>query len=227
MNFFQILINRRLNKIPAKNKVFCIGLHKTGTTTLAHFFRKHGFLSSHSTSWINKGWKLNLYDFFSDGGSHFDGVNELNYEMLYEKYPKSKFILQTRDTEKWVVSKLKHAGWDENTIVEADDENMIKHEFWRYKSYLTIRKFIEHKFNYEKKLTSFFEKNDSSRLIKVDITNKNTQEKVLSSLVEFIGLNSSQKISFPHSNKHKNKTKLSDEVITFINKTVAEVYAAN
>lgn len=124
------LINRQLNRETIKNKVFCIGLHKTGTTTLGNWAREYGFHSTHSIDWIKEDWKLQTFDFFSDGGSHFDNINEFDVQKLFYKYPKALFILQTRDSKKWIISKLKHAGWSENTFLEEDNIEKIRHEDW-------------------------------------------------------------------------------------------------
>lgn len=169
-----LFLNRQLNRKTIANKVFCIGLHKTGTTTLANYFNEFGYNSTHSTDWINNSSKLESFDFFSDGGSHFDNEKEFDFEKLFYMYKKSKFILQTRDTEKWVTSKLKHAGWNQNTEIQKDDPTKITHKQWRYKSLLTVKKLIEHKYNYEKKVIFFFKEKDAGRLLIIDITTDNS-----------------------------------------------------
>jgi len=213
-------INRQLNRKTIKNKVFCIGLHKTGTSTLADYFREFGFYPTHSTDWIIDSSKLKKFNFFSDGGSHFDDVNEFDFESLFHTYKHSKFILQTRDTEKWVISKLKHAGWNEDTEIQEDDFTKIAHDTWTYKSLLTVQKFIEHKINYEKKVLSFFKKNDYSRLLIVDITQKDTQSSELNKLKNYLNLKSINKIILPHSNKRNSDVSISKNLEEFIKQTI-------
>ena len=207
------LMNRQLNTTVINNKVFCIGLHKTGTTSLSNLAEKYGFKVTHS-----KEEKLRRYDFFSDGGSHFDNINEFDFVKLFETYPDSKFILQTRATEKWVVSKLKHAGWHQDTRIMQDDIKKINHEEWRYKSLLTIQKFIEHKFNYESKVVSFFEERNSERLLILDITNPAIQHLELQKLIEFLNLKSFNPIKLPHCNQQRAKVTLPEIVKTHIRK---------
>lgn len=216
------LCNRPLNRKAIKNKVFCIGLHKTGTTTLANYFTKYGFHSLHSTNWINDNFKLEKFDFFSDGGSHFDNINEFDFERLFYTYKDSKFILQTRDTKKWVISKLKHAGWNQNIQIQDDDDSKITHDDWTYKSLLTVQKFIEHKINYEKKVLSFFEEKDPNRLIVIDITQKHIQKKELIRLKNFLNLRSLFKISLPHSNKRRDSIMIPENVQKHINQIITE-----
>lgn len=210
------LINRQLNKESIKNKVFCIGLHKTGTTTLANLALHYGFHPTHSTDWISNSKKLEKFDFLSDGGSHFDNINEFDFQFLFYNYPKALFILQTRNPEEWVISKLKHAGWDDNTIIEEDDINKITHEDWRIKSLLTIQKFLEHKNNYENKVIKYFNKNDPSRLIVIDITDKEIQEREVDRVVKYLNLKSINKIKLPHSNINQTEQKLSKEVLDYV-----------
>ena len=214
--------NRKLNSKLISNKIFCIGLHKTGTTTLANFFREYGFKDTHSVNWINDERKLNKYDFFSDGGSHFDNINEFDFRRLFNIYKHSTFILQTRETEKWVLSKLRHAGWTKDTIIQPDDPSKIKHDEWKYKSFLTIQKFIEHKINYENKVLSFFKKNDISRLLVIDITKKDIQTAELNKLKTELNLQSVNTISLPHHHNKKSQISLPKEVYSFIKKTIKE-----
>lgn len=46
------------------NKFFCIGLHKTGTSTLHQIALDNKLKSTHSTDWHNNENKIKLYDFF-------------------------------------------------------------------------------------------------------------------------------------------------------------------
>ena len=215
------LSNKQLNKKVIKNKLFCIGLHKTGTTTLADYMLNFGFNATHSIDWINDKSKLEKFNFFSDGGSHFDNINEFDFEKLFFKYDQSTFILQTRDTEKWVISKLKHAGWDENTKIQKDNFSKINHNDWEYKSLLTIEKFIEHKINYEKKVISFFKEKDPNRLLIIDITNKSQQYQELEKLKDYLNLKSIYKIPLPHSNKKKSSITIPNDILNFVKKTIA------
>jgi len=215
------LLNRVLNRKTIRNKVFCIGLHKTGTTTLANYLNEFGFNTTHTTNWINDDSQLEKYDFFSDGGSHFDHQNEFDYQRLFHTYKHSKFILQTRDTERWIISKLKHSGWKQDTVIQKDDLEKITHNQWKYKSILTIQKFIEHKFNYERKVLSFFKEKDFSRLLVVDITQEDQQKIESSKLREYLNLKSMNKISLPHSNKGSSGIAVTKEAIEAIKQILA------
>lgn len=209
-------VNGYLNKASRKNKVFCIGLHKTGTTTLANLFKKYGFNTIHSTDWQNDIDRLSRYEFFSDGGSHFNDINEFDIIKLLKKFPNAKFILQTRDTEKWIVSKLKHAGWSENTVTIEKNQSSLRHEDWKIKSYQVVKNLLIHKLDYEKKIENYFNKNHPNKLIIINITDKNNQLNHFNKLKKYLNLKSINKINIPHSNKQKRKTNLPIDVLDFI-----------
>ena len=210
--------NRELNIDVINNKVFCIGLHKTGTSTLYEIFLDYGFKAIHSANWDKDIVKLKKFDAFSDGGGHFTGMGEFDFPYLATTFPNAKFILQTRDTKSWIISKLKHAGWTEDTALLPDNPKRIRNEDWRYKSLLTIRKFIEQKYLYEHKVISFFERDSfNSRLIVIDITDKSTQKKEFQGLVDYLKLQSVSEIDLPHANKQrKKKVGVSDSIESFI-----------
>lgn len=206
--------------------IFCIGLHKTGTSTLRTIACQYGLNGTHRTDWNNNDDVINSYDFFSDGGSHFDNQNEFNFIDLYYKYPDSKFILNTRDTKKWIISKCKHAGWRDNTIIEENDYSKIKHDTWNYKALLNIRKFMIHKVNYERKVIDFFEKHKKNRLFVIDITDNIHVEKKLKKLCSFIRGNK-QDISLIHDNKRSKDINLSDEVLSYIDTVMIDIKEKN
>ena len=95
-------------------RVFQIGLHKCGTTSLYRLFKESGIKSVHGHKkerlWrrVREGLRDPLPPgirdvlFFSDMGS------ELNFKHIDKCYPGSKFILNTRPREKWIRSRFSH-----------------------------------------------------------------------------------------------------------------------
>ena len=82
-------------------KVFGIGLQRTGTTTLTAAMRLLGYRSIHfpAALWDDPDHALlNEYDAF------FDNPIPLLYKNLDAGFPGSKFILTTRDEEGWLKS---------------------------------------------------------------------------------------------------------------------------
>ena len=80
------------------NKIFVIGFNKSATKTFHNLFLENNLNSQH----YGKSWDLEKYDCFSDNGNNRDIHN------LYEKFPNSIFILNTRRLDKWLISRFKH-----------------------------------------------------------------------------------------------------------------------
>jgi hypothetical protein len=101
---FLIKTRLSLNRIGLrKKKVFAIGFNKTGTSSLHALFKSLGLPSYHGPKW--KGDDnlrlLRLYDCFSDGAPK-------DLAQLDRMYPNSKFILQVRELDAWIYSRLAH-----------------------------------------------------------------------------------------------------------------------
>ena len=86
-----------------KKKVFAIGFNKSGTTSLHALFISLGLSSYHGVEWrgCDNLALLRSYDCFSD-----DIPKDL--PRLDYLFPGSKFILQVRDLDSWVYSRLAH-----------------------------------------------------------------------------------------------------------------------
>lgn len=86
-----------------KTKVFAIGFNKSGTTSLHALFKSFGLVSYHGTKWrdCDDLALLRSYDCFSD-----DTPKDL--AKLDRLFPGSRFILQVRELDSWVYSRLAH-----------------------------------------------------------------------------------------------------------------------
>ena len=84
-------------------KVFAIGFNKSGTTSLHTLFESLGLLSYHGARWrdCDNLYLLNAFDCFSDNIPQ----DLLKIDRLF---PGSKFILQVRELDTWVYSRLAH-----------------------------------------------------------------------------------------------------------------------
>ncbi len=87
-------------------KVFCIGLSKTGTTSLDQALKMLGLQTLH---WANPYTKatiseqdLFLFDGYSDIGISWQ------FERLYATFPNARFIYTTRSIESWLKSMTSH-----------------------------------------------------------------------------------------------------------------------
>ena len=88
-------------------KVFCIGFNKCGTTSLDELFRALGYHSLHSTAWGDTTRHLIHYRY----ECFTDAVPD-DFRVLDRRFPASKYILQVRALDMWVVSRLAHIQRD-------------------------------------------------------------------------------------------------------------------
>lgn len=106
----------------AGGRIFCISAQKTGTTSVGAFFLRFGYPvatwgDSERNDWSEK-WYVGDYESIfksSDFKSHqvFEDTPWWApdfYKVLYHRFPDSRFILFTRDSEKWFRSMMRHAG---------------------------------------------------------------------------------------------------------------------
>ena len=90
-----------------KNKVFCVGLPRTGSTSLAHAGHLLGYKIVHGN--IPMLWSLSVGDITilhgNDGLNFFADEPYISlWETFYRIYPKAKFILTVRDLSSWLKS---------------------------------------------------------------------------------------------------------------------------
>ncbi len=97
-------------------------MQKNGTTSVGEFFKQQGYkVAVWNTSRNNK-WSYNWYR--GDFEKIFNSINFKKtqvfeddpwwypefYKVLYHRFPKSKFVLITRDSDKWFQSMLNHSN---------------------------------------------------------------------------------------------------------------------
>ncbi len=103
-----------------KQKVFGLGFHKTGTSTLAAALYKLGYRvcgqQNHLASELTQG---NM-DAFIDIAKKFDAFEDDPWHLLYSQmdkaFPNSKFILTQRDADAWYKSCLNHF-YEDTTLI--------------------------------------------------------------------------------------------------------------
>lgn len=193
-------------------KIFNIGFHKTGTTSLTQFMRELNLRTLHSTAYsmerLNLGSQLDAgeddgipadldalidrsllhqlvseYDFFSDNPW------PLLFRQLDTSWPGSKFILTRRNTDCWINSLLKYSDAQRTRMRKmiygyGNPENHIK----RYRQI-----YLRH----NRDVISYFGNKDN--LLVIDIEDDNRSIAV--ALQEFLGLEE-QSLLFPNINKN-------------------------
>jgi hypothetical protein len=95
-------------------KVFGIGFHKTGTTSLARALRYLGYRVTGSNGVNNPNISNDVYDMAQRLAEQFDAFQDNPWPILFremdERYPGSKFILTLRPTGEWIDSLVGHFG---------------------------------------------------------------------------------------------------------------------
>jgi len=104
-----------------KYKIFCISFQRTGTTSVGQFFKDHdfqvaGYHKTRTAKWaelkfignyeaIFKSDEFKKHQVFEDSPWWEDDF----YKFLFHKFPESRFILFTRDPDKWFDSMVSHS----------------------------------------------------------------------------------------------------------------------
>jgi hypothetical protein len=100
-------------------KVFGIGLHRTGTTSLRHAFNQLGYDTTPPWRWTGRyNHTLNHEDVAKDAlhlAERYDAGGYMpfspSYKELYQQYPDAKFILTVRNEKKWLKSMFNFFGY--------------------------------------------------------------------------------------------------------------------
>ena len=103
-----------------KSKVFCIGFHKTGTSSIAVALRILGYRVTGPNGVrdpnIGKNVLVMAYDLVDKYDAFQDNPWPIIYKELDKKFPGSKFILMLRDPGLWINSQVKHFGRKETPM---------------------------------------------------------------------------------------------------------------
>lgn len=114
----------RLKLIPEiRQKVFCIGFQRNGTTSTGDFcelqlgMKRRGYPVAQRRKWSRLWYKGELDRIFSDPvfktGQVFDDGPwwfPKMYKDLYKRFPEAKFVMFYRDPEAWFRSMFAHSG---------------------------------------------------------------------------------------------------------------------
>jgi len=170
------------------NKIFGIGLPKTGTWSLCAAINSLGFKSLH---YIDPG----NFDFYISVIEKYEFINDCPINYIFEdlslQYPNSKFICTTRNFESWIKS-------SKNFFKKTKSNNSIQHLNKLFKINLfNYEKFKETYENHSKKVFDFSKKN-SVLYLPLEYDDK------LKLICDFLKIKS-QKTKYPWINKKKIK----------------------
>jgi hypothetical protein len=95
-------------------KIFCIGFHKTGTSSLGSALRLLGFSVCGAVGVNDPFVQRNIERIIARNVPRYDAFEDNPWPVLYknldERYPGSRFILTWRDPDDWIKSVVGHFG---------------------------------------------------------------------------------------------------------------------
>ena len=105
-----------------KTKVFGIGFHKTGTTSLAKALSYLGYRVT-GPNWVNHHAIVrDVFEMAFELANKFDAFQDNPWPILYReldgKFPGSKFVLTVRPTSDWIRSVVNHFAEEETPMRE-------------------------------------------------------------------------------------------------------------
>jgi len=174
-----------------ENKVFCVGFHKTGTTSLSVALKVLGYQVTGPNGVNDPNIDENVLSMAYELIEKYDAFQDNPWPILYkeidEKYPKSKFILLLRNKDAWIKSVVNHFGQKETPMRK-----------WVYgvgnpegNEEIYIKRFEQHNAD----ILDYF-KNRPNDLLVLEFAKGDGWEK----LCPFLGVEIPQ-IPFPHVNK--------------------------
>ena len=103
-----------------KPKVFCIGFHKTGTTSLAVALKLLGYRVTGPNNTKDPDIADKVYALANELSEKYDAFQDNPWPVLYremdERWPGSKFILTRRPADAWIRSQVKDFGLAETPM---------------------------------------------------------------------------------------------------------------
>lgn len=190
-------------------RIFCISMQRTGTTSVEDFFEHFGYpVARWEDSWYNQWSKLwydgNYESIFNTNDFKISQVFEDDpwwlpefYKFLYHRFPESKFILFTRDSDSWFNSMVSHSKgkilgntWQHCKIYRGEKEfySILDNDanFKPSKVYLdSLLPIVGHEKHYKdiyevrnREIIDFFNENDSSRIIHCDLKDPDKWKKL-------------------------------------------------
>lgn len=171
-------------------KVFGVGFHKTGTTTLESVLSELGYkvcgTRREILKFIESGNFKPIFNLVEKYDAFEDNPWPLIYKELDNAFPNSKFILTKRNKDKWISSVVKHFGTSTTkmrTFIYGVGDPLGNEEIY-------LERYAQH----NKSVETYFENRPNDLLI-IDWS----KEKDLSRLYEFLNVDLPPN-QVPHSN---------------------------
>ena len=202
-------------------KIFCIGLNKTGTSTLHKAFEILGLKSVHYMDDKGNNIKEIITSNFLEGNNILKGIEKYEvysdwdqapntvaiFKEFDKQYPNSKFISNTRELQSWLDSRESH--------VKRNQENKLKNPELDVKWLKIDRKKWENQYNsHYSEIKNYFENREKDLLV-FDVVGGDGWEK----LCQFLDL-PIPNISFPRKNFAPEKRLILNEILARFEKQI-------
>jgi hypothetical protein len=208
---------------PVGAKVFCVGLQKTGLTSLALLMLECGFNARGSdTTQRRNFFRRRDYDavlrYYDTADFFCDWPTPLMYRIAYEKYgEKALFILTVRkDSQTWFKSLKRHNAY----------AHLIKNKhrwiFGRYYPHGFDQEHIAYYERHNREVVRFFEERGARNqllVVRVD------EPQAVAKIAEFLGIKI-ERAEFPHANASRaGRTGISNWFKWHYNNLIQKLYA--
>jgi len=171
-----------------KSKIWGLGLSRTGTTTLTFVLNEIGFTHIHYPT------DDEMMSFANDGASDIPVIPK--YKKLDTMFPNSKFILTTRNKDKWLASMEPYLerkrNWNQSNRQINIRKQVYKEPFFDYNIYSKV--YDDH----EKNVREYFKNRPNDLLILNIVDGIDKPQK----LFDFLGIDRTME-EFPHKNELK------------------------
>jgi hypothetical protein len=202
-------------------KIFCIGLNKTGTSTLHKAFEILGLKSVHYMDDKGNNIKEIITTNFLEGNNILKGIEKYEvysdwdqspntvaiFKEFDKQYPNSKFISNTRELQSWLDSRESH--------VKRNQENKLKNPELDVKWLKIDRKKWENQYKaHYSEIKNYFENREKDLLV-FDVVGGDGWEK----LCQFLDL-PIPNIPFPRKNFATEKRLILNEILARFEKQI-------
>lgn len=172
-----------------QNKIFGIGLPKTGTFSLCFAMRLLGYKSIHYI-------KPNTYSFYKNIILKNDFINDcpINYifDLLAEEFKNSKFICTTRNYDSWIKSSKKFFKKPRNNHSQPHMMSLFNSNFY-------IENNFRESYYFHQEKVKKFSKNNEVLFLPIE----SSSEIKWNLILNFLNLNKNITIKYPHLNISK------------------------
>ncbi|MBD3195481.1 MAG: hypothetical protein GF317_10525 [Candidatus Lokiarchaeota archaeon] len=179
-----------IGQFDSKEKIFCIGLGRTGTKSLTAALDIFGYNIIHYPHDLTTFEELSSGDYNLSILQDYDGISDITispyYPQLDKEFPNSKFILTVRDKESWLKSFEKH--WSDRPPFDDPNQNEIYMKMRRllrasvYGTYKFNRDRMGYIFDLHTKNTLDYFKDKPEKLLVLNIFEQDSFKKLCSFL---------------------------------------------